>query len=289
MRPFSDVDLNAYVDNQISTERREVIAAYLKTAPADAARVDAWRRQNEAIRTVFAGTAAEPVPVWLTIGQLTSNRDKTVTLQKAWTDKRAARSGLKPHASSLRQVMLILATALLAFAAGSVVRWNSLSASDLTGWWAPSSARAEVMRSFSRRALDAHATYSLDSDRPVEAVDLPEGALSRWFKHHLAFPVRIPDLERLGWTLRGGRIVPGDIGPAALLVYENAGGERLSLYTGRVANPSLVDTAYQIMPDQTMMWMDGPIGFGIMTSKAGPWLAANAREVYRAVYGVSDG
>ena len=74
MRPFSDVDLHAFVDGQVNPERRALIDAYLKATPAEAAQVDLWRRQNEAIRSVFGGTALEPVPLLLTIGQVGPGR-----------------------------------------------------------------------------------------------------------------------------------------------------------------------------------------------------------------------
>lgn len=285
VRPFSDVDLNAFIDNQVSPDRREVIAAYLKTAPADFARVENWRRQNEAIRTVFTETAAEPVPVWLTIGQLASNRDR-VAAERIVSGKTAAQIGIRRFKSRSGLGWKLAAVAIGAFASGFALPTVAPKLTELAEWWTPMTSRAEVMERFSRRALDAHTTYSLDVDGPVEVAG---EALPKWFKRRLAFPVRIPDLQSVGWMLLGGRIAPGTLGPSALLVYENALGERLSLYTGRVANPSLYETSYELNPDHVLTWMDGPIGFAIATSKSGAWLTNNARDLYRAAYGVSDG
>ena len=60
---ITDADLNAYVDGELSADRRDEIEAYLVAEPAQAARVETWRRQNEIIRAAFAKAATEPLPL----------------------------------------------------------------------------------------------------------------------------------------------------------------------------------------------------------------------------------
>ncbi|MGH6852687.1 MAG: anti-sigma factor family protein [Methylocella sp.] len=52
--PVSEEELHGFVDGDMDSGRREAVQAYLAASPRDAARVDTWRRQNEAIRAAFA-------------------------------------------------------------------------------------------------------------------------------------------------------------------------------------------------------------------------------------------
>ena len=65
MTPISDIEFSAYVDGETFPERQAVIEAWLARNPADAARVKAWRRQNQALRAAFGGIPAEPPPAEL--------------------------------------------------------------------------------------------------------------------------------------------------------------------------------------------------------------------------------
>ncbi len=72
MTPISDIELSAYVDGETFPERQAHIEAWLARNPADAARVKAWRRQNQALRATFGRILAEPPPAAL----LTVRRDE---------------------------------------------------------------------------------------------------------------------------------------------------------------------------------------------------------------------
>ena len=292
MRPFSDVDLHAFVDDQVNPERRAMIAGYLKTAADEAARVECWRRQNEAIRTVFGSAANEPVPLWLTIGQVASGRERAPARSDHVSDSRP--TALRPRSSSPHQHgwskgWTAGACAVLAFAAGLTVPYAAPQWAHAIERFLPVSPRVERLRRLAARTAEAQATFGADSDHPVEILDAPAGSLASWLKRHVGFAVRVPDLKRAGWTLRGGRVVPDDAGRAALMVYENATGDRLSLRIGPINNPAPFDTSYDVMPGPTLVWMDGPLGFGIASSKEGNWLSDNARDLYRAVYDSPEG
>ncbi|MCW6510126.1 anti-sigma factor family protein [Lichenifustis flavocetrariae] len=287
MRPFSDVDLHAFVDDQVNPERRAMIASYLKTAPDEAARVESWRRQNEAIRTVFGSAASEPVPLWLTIGQVASGRERASTRPDHASDSKssALRQRISsPHRQDWSKGWTACACVVLAFGTGLAVPYAAPQWAHAVERFLPVSPRVEQLHRLSTRTAEAQTTYGTDPDHPVEILDAPAGSLATWLKRHVGFSVRVPDLKRAGWTLRGGRVVPDDAGRAALMVYENAVGDRLSLRIGRINNPAPFDTSYEVTPGPTLVWMDGPLGFGIASSKEGSWLADNARDLYRAVY-----
>lgn len=290
MRPFSDVDLHAFIDDQVSPERRALIAAYLQSTPAEAARVQGWRRQNEAIRSVFAGTAGEPVPLWLTIGQVASGRERRAGVQVGTTAEGRPLRAVPPRRTVLARRgagggagWKAAVLAIVAFGAGVAVPSFLPDGPPSFERWLPTTPHAEQIRRLAVRTLEAHQTFGMDPDRPVEVLNQPAGALASWFRRRLGAPVRVADLTRLGWTLRGGRLVPGDAGPAALMVYENAVGDRLSVTVSRISNPSPSDTS-STLSGPVLAWLDGPLGFGITTSKEGSWLADNARALYRGIY-----
>ena len=65
MAPISETELNAYVDGEAFPERQALIEAWLAGDPAEAARVQGWRRQNQALRAAFARILSEPMPAGL--------------------------------------------------------------------------------------------------------------------------------------------------------------------------------------------------------------------------------
>jgi anti-sigma factor RsiW len=65
MTPISETELNAYVDGEVFPGRRAIIEAWLARNPPEAARVQAWRRQNQVLRSAFGRILAEPLPAAL--------------------------------------------------------------------------------------------------------------------------------------------------------------------------------------------------------------------------------
>src|SRR3984893_4869706 len=60
--PVSETELHGFVDGDLDCGRREAVQAFLAASPGDAARVETWRRQNEAIRAAFAPVETGPLP-----------------------------------------------------------------------------------------------------------------------------------------------------------------------------------------------------------------------------------
>jgi len=81
-----------------------------------------------------------------------------------------------------------------------------------------------------RRASLAHAVYAPEVNHPVEARSRDE--LLQWLSERLQMKVQAPSLEAAGLAFIGGRLLPGERAPAALLMYEGANGQRVTLYWG---------------------------------------------------------
>ncbi|SFK46469.1 anti-sigma factor family protein [Methylocapsa palsarum] len=65
--PVTEEDLHALVDGETDPARRDAVFSFLSGSPAEAAKVDAWRRQNEAIRAWFARIESEPFDLSTTL------------------------------------------------------------------------------------------------------------------------------------------------------------------------------------------------------------------------------
>ena len=57
-----DDELHAWLDGQLSAARRAEVEAWLCAHPRDAARVEAWRRDGEALRAALAGQMLGDAP-----------------------------------------------------------------------------------------------------------------------------------------------------------------------------------------------------------------------------------
>jgi anti-sigma factor RsiW len=89
-------------------------------------------------------------------------------------------------------------------------------------------------------AIAAHRTFSVETRHPVEVAANDEAHLVQWLSKRLGHRVIAPDLTSLGFQLMGGRLLPAENGPAALFMYEDGKGIRLSAYylsVDRVGEP----------------------------------------------------
>ena len=59
---ITENDLHAYVDGTLDGARRLAVSLYLAAHPAEAARVEAFRAQKEAVHVLFGSIVEEPLP-----------------------------------------------------------------------------------------------------------------------------------------------------------------------------------------------------------------------------------
>ena len=70
---ITEDELHAYVDNELPTERRGDVEAWLAAHPDDAARVQSWREMAEALHARYDSVADEGWPPAYTISSSTSS------------------------------------------------------------------------------------------------------------------------------------------------------------------------------------------------------------------------
>jgi anti-sigma factor RsiW len=241
----TEVDLHAHVDGVLPAERAAEVDAYLAEHPGEAARLAAYREQNAALHREF-----DPV-----------------------LDERP------PH--RLDAPRLYRARPLLRYAA--VVAWFALG--GVIGWQlhAFTADRRAEATSWPRRAAIAHVVYSPEVRHPVEVGADQEAHLVAWLSKRLGSPLKVPHLGELGYTLVGGRLLPGERGPVAQFMYQDSKGQRLTLYV-RVNPDDSGETAFRFAQEHgvgVFYWLDRKLGYALSGEVEKNELLRIATAVYR--------
>jgi anti-sigma factor RsiW len=119
--------------------------------------------------------------------------------------------------------------------------------------------------SLARNAATAHAVYSPEVRHPVEVTADEEGHLVSWLSKRLGTTLKAPKLAPLGYELVGGRLLSGPQGPVAHFMYQDARGQRLTLYVSRQRGEPR-DTAFRFSQEDRVAvfyWVDGNFGYAL--------------------------
>ncbi|RKT98768.1 anti-sigma factor [Burkholderia sp. Nafp2/4-1b] len=120
-----------------------------------------------------------------------------------------------------------------------------------------------VEPAFAARADVAYAVYAADRDHPVEIDARDPARLAGWLSARLGRTVRAPSLDEYGYALLGGRLLPGDAGPAAQLMYQRADGTRVTLYLTAYDARRLAPRARSADGRYTYFWSDRGMGYAL--------------------------
>ncbi len=257
---ITEDDLHAYVDGALTGSRRAEIEAYLVVYPEDAERVRAYRAQNEALKALFNPVLVEALPDRL--HALAVQPANPTVNRKKWP---------KLKSSAWQQ----MAAGVLVAVLGGVAGWLG------HGQYQDAERLAQVVP-LPRQAAVAHVVYSPDARRPVEVTADQEEALIKWLSKRLGTPVSPPKLGALGYELVGGRLLPGNAGPVAQFMYQDATGQRMTLYvtTENAAQPDAGFRFAREGPVNVFYWVDGKFGYALSASTAKGELAKVATAVY---------
>lgn len=252
IKPITEADLHAYVDQQLPAARRVDIEQFMESRPDQRQRVLEWQRQNALLREWLDPVLREPLPL-----RLPMKPEAT-----AWPWR-----GL---AAGIALVVVSASSAWFVRGAvdGGALRLASVSSGALTG--------------FAHRAAVAHVVYSPDTRRPVEVGADQEQALVTWLSKRIGTPVHPPALSAMGYALVGGRLLPGDKGPVAQFMYTTASGQRLTLYVTREAAGK--ETAFRFGQEGSVnvfYWVDQNFGYALSGGVDRQELMRVSQEVYR--------
>jgi anti-sigma factor RsiW len=269
--PVTEADLLAYVDGQLAPARHAEVEAWLASHADEAQRVAADQALNQQLRGHFGLVLEEPLPLRLLAAAHGRRRS-------SWRD-------------GWRLAAAFAGVMLLAGGVGGVLGWG------LRG--EPPPVVVQAAPGFAQRAMVAHAVFAPDQRRAVEVDALHEDLLVRWLSKRLGAPLRVPQLQTLGYALEGGRLLPGGQGPVAQFMYRDEAGARLTLYVSNEAQSQAPqpaqpraasaasaphDAAFRFAQEGTVnsfYWVDGAWGYAISAAADRQVLARVSNEVYR--------
>lgn len=186
-------DLHAYLDDQLDPAHRQWIEAWFATHPEDARRLEGWRQDTQQLRAAFAGQGRGTTPERL--------------------DPARIRQGIRQR----RRTRLATAAALLV----------ALGVGGFGGWQARDSSLARGVLPME----DAVQAYRLFADASQSGLDLRDGGeLRDWLARYLKDAPPPPALERVGLKTVGARLLATEQGAAALVIYEDGQGRRLTFF-----------------------------------------------------------
>ena len=258
---INEDELQAYVDDLLAPPRRAEFEARMAEFPEVAERVRVYQRQNQALKALFNPVLAEPLP------------DKLQSLA-ASMESRAGTAFGAPSLFSRWSLQRIAAGVLVAVF-GGVAGWFG------HGQYQPAERMSQAVPLF-RQAAVAHVVYSPDARRPVEVAADQEEALVKWLSKRLGSPVSPPKLGALGYELVGGRLLPGNAGPVAQFMYQDASGQRMTLYV-TTENANKPETGFRFAREgevNVFYWIDGKFGYALSAGIAKGELAKVATAVY---------
>ncbi|WP_434519209.1 anti-sigma factor family protein [Pseudomonas sp. NFX1] len=227
----SEDELHAYVDERLAPGRRAEVQAWLTANPQQAARVEAWRSDARRLRAALAGLGEQPGAAQLDLGQLRLRLRQR--RQRRWASA---------------------AVLLLALGVGGMGGWQVRDATL---------ARVDLPMA---DAVQAHRLFAGSEALDIQASDPTQ--LREWLGRHFNRVGQLPDLAGYGFRPVGARLLSNEQGPAALLVFQDGRGERISLF---MRSPS---EHYQRMPDgqrvdgqlEARYWSHGAYNFALVSA-----------------------
>jgi anti-sigma factor RsiW len=246
-RPLDAATLGAYVDGQLREAERLEVEARLGQDEQASACVRAWRAQKAALQAL-CDPAQDAQPSFIV---------------------------LRPRHAWPRRFALAACWLLTAAGAG----W-------LSSVVMPNAAPPAAPSAFARRADIAYAVYSPEARHPVEVAATDEAHMIAWLSKRLDRHLFAPSLEEYGYTLVGGRLLPGDeASPAAQFMYQNKAGTRLTLYVTRASSDESTVRVLRAGDRRTLYWVTQRTAYALSGTIPEPKLRAIAVDVCSALGG----
>jgi anti-sigma factor RsiW len=193
--PPSERDLHAYVDHQLSEDDRRLVETFLTSNPEVADQVRAWQQDAQQLRAALSGVLQQPA---------------NPELDPAMIRQRLKRQSRRHLANA--------AVLLIAVSVGGFSGWQAREMT-FTGAQLPMT-----------DALQAYRLIAQQGILPADYKASDDGDMQSWLDRYFTQANRLPDLSRAGFKPASGRLLSTEQGPAAMVVYENQGGQKISFY-----------------------------------------------------------
>jgi anti-sigma factor RsiW len=248
-REFTDLDIHLALDGELPAEERPAFERWLEAHPemkALSRRFEADRaRLNEALAPILD----EDLPL-------------------------AFAAAGRPRMSSRRSPWMRAAAAVLLVAIGGAGGYFA----GTLGWFAAESPATGI----GSNAIAAHIVYANERRHVVEVGADEEDHLVGWLSNRLGTELVAPDFSAKGYKLIGGRLLPSGERTAAQFMYEDADGDRVSLYV--TPDPQHRQSGIQLRREKVgcaYYWLGNGYGYVVAGTSAEETLLALAGEAQR--------
>jgi anti-sigma factor RsiW len=273
-------ELNALLDGQLPAAARAAVQARAAADPAARETLAAWQAQRDALRELHRPLLDEPIPETLLAAAQHSVR------------ARQQRAGWWRWGG-------MAASVTLAFTLGWLAHGSWPGARPGDGAQTIAAGQNRAGREFVHQAALAHAVYAPELRHPVEVAATQQEHLVQWLSKRLGKPLKLPSLAAQGYSLVGGRLLPGESGARAQFMFENTAGVRVTLYLGAVdaraatgangklastPSPTSQDTAFRYSsegPVPGFYWVDQGFGYAMSGPVSRDELMKLAELVYQ--------
>lgn len=239
--------LHAYVDGQLSPKDQARVETYLNDNPDAAADVADWQMQNEQLLQLYADPVVKP-------RAHAANSDRRSSGFAGWR----------------------MAAAIALFVAGA--------ASGFIARPAVAPQDSPILELTLNDAFAAHVVYVADPHRPVEVRANEEELLVTWLSRRIGTQLAAPDLTGQGFDLIGGRLVPGETNPAALFMYEDLSGKRVTVFVTTEAVPHFASFRFEDRDGLSAAhWTEDNLQFAVVGELDRDAIRTMAVEVYRQI------
>lgn len=236
--PIVEDELMAFVDGRLDPVRAAHIEHQAQQDHELAATLSALRAQQQALRVILDPVLDEPIPARLL--------------------------RIKPS-SSFSWSRAAAATAWLALGVILGSQFSHQVLPDKKSLAATRDTTQDLPR-FVHQAVVAYGVFAPEVRHPVELSSAEAQALNTWLSTRLQREMQAPDLTQLGFSLMGGRLLPGETNkPAAQFMYEDHQGQRITMYLRGMAEPT-AETAFRFVQRgevNTFYWVKGDWGYAL--------------------------
>jgi anti-sigma factor RsiW len=206
---ITDEQLCAYLDDELDPAMRVRVEQALAEDPHLEAKLAGWTSQSARLNNALQPELHEPLPeAWLE------------TAREPVAAKIPSVRPAEPAARWIRQLMPWMPTPRFVVGMSFAVMLGIVVGRDVIP-------RLDMDEQLVRLAAVAHHVYSPDKRQPVE-VRSDDPTLTAWISKRLGANVVAPTIS--GYRFLGGRLLAGAEEPAGQFMYEQASGDRVTVF-----------------------------------------------------------
>ncbi|MDH3218900.1 MAG: anti-sigma factor [Gammaproteobacteria bacterium] len=239
-------ELQRFVDGELGEAQAERLSAVLASDEALGRKAADYREINRRLGEIYDEKTQGPIPARLLLAA-------------------SGRSG-----SPLWHV----AAAVLWLGVGAIIGFSLQNQRDADGF----------LRPLPVEAAFAHAVYVPEVRHPVEVGASEQEHLNAWLSKRLDRPIAAPDLRPAGYALIGGRLLPDGHRPAAQFMFEDATGQRITLYIRHALDTRETSFLHAEKAGLGIVyWVDNGLAYALTAATGKDDLTETAKIVYREV------